>query len=154
MTDRILTDDEVRDIACNKQVGIALARVVEAAVLQRCVTERAARKRERAAFDAGAAWQKDANTLWLGGGQGFSGTFNAPKYHKAKDELYPLPKRIVPRTVTLSDGTRVFWDNTHNRFGSNQDFLALNVYTYAKTPADARALADLVEHPTMEVDDD
>ena len=144
------------------------ARAVEAAVLAKIdrsgwpkaglpIAEREARARERLAFHNGAVWGEEKNSIYLGGGQ-----YARPK-PKNVDELYPLSTKRVSRTVTLSDGLSVtghkdgvFTFGTGHQAidipaGTNQVACLLS---RAKTPADARLLADLAERPTEEVPDD
>ena len=152
MTDRVLTDKEVDDllIANMKYQGSVGAhprvRAIEAAVLAKMsemgfrkeiplaapygfVTEREARKREREAWDAGAYYVAEQ-----------------------KDRRYPIPTVKKHRTVTLSDGTTIskgasdwYSTGTHVYAGAEVP------WRFARTPADARVLADLVENPYEEV---
>ena len=166
MTDRVLTDDEVQSLINDKwwfskhsAAGeISLARAVEAATLAKCgeriaienhgtkiiavngqpvVTEREARTRERTAFSAGAR-RHGAGVEWI---------------TEQINGYYPLPTVKRPRTVTLSDGTTVRMESDGTWFwsGVRKPFYATTPLVHAKTPADARLLADLVESPYEEV---
>lgn len=129
--------------------------------------EREARKRvlmgQREAWDACYAF------ITALAGRGLLGSrYDYPD--KERDRRYPLPTRRVPRTVVLSDGLRIYarelsgvtlFHHDHTLEGvapECADFQCTeshtSVYRLAKTPADARLLADLVERPYDEVPDD
>lgn len=111
---------------------------------ERTVTEREARKRvlmgQREGWDAcirelNAHCTSGPDQKW----------WNRADFQRGRDIRYPLSTKRVPRTVKLSDGRRV---------SSDDDGWAYSPYSHAKTPADARLLADLVERPYDEVLDD
>ena len=122
-------------------------------LLSHCVLEREARTRERAAWDACAKHE-------LGRSYASCGEYN----RRARDMVYPLPTVRRPRTVTLSDGMTVSrklnatdntpwllcWEAKSPDHGLRTGETA-NPYAYARTPADARVLADLVESPYEDV---
>lgn len=100
------------------------------------VPEREARTRERAAWDASSRHDcGDPNVVPHAG---------CSRCDAERDLRYPLPTTTRPRTVTLSDGTRI---------SSGGAGLTSGVFRFAKTPADARLLADLMERPTEDVPD-
>ena len=137
MADQVLTD-------------LAAKVVEDMARAKQYVTEREARRRERKAYALG--YLHCARLL--------------PHYHdddmiEGRDKRYPKPTTTKPRTVTLSDGTSVSATTishgpafyfTQRTFGlGGRSGSTNNPLTLAKTPADARLLADLVERPTEEV---
>lgn len=184
MTDKLLSDNELKGIVLGAwhgtDRGYAVARAVEAAVLAkiprtvpvafsvsdatvgttRFVTEREARKRvvlgQREGWDACYAF------ITALAGRGLLGSrYDYPD--KERDIRYPLPTKRVPRTVVLSDGMTVTrGDNNRNNGWCVLDERGRFVFdtatncplSLAKTPADARLLADLVERPYDEVPDD
>lgn len=117
------------------------------------VTAREARRRERAAWRKGflKAWE-DARAcvrekamfgsmLWDKDRQ--VPIMDAEFFNEEPEFIYPdvsLPTTKRARTVTLSDGGTV-----------RSDLITDRPYGLAKTPADARALAELMERPFEEV---
>lgn len=85
--------------------------------------------------------------------------WNRADFQRGRDIRYPLPTKRVPRTVVLSDGTKVSrldgafrWKIDRGENGGHANTGDVP-YCTAKTPADARLLADLVERPYDEVPD-
>ncbi len=110
-----------------------------------------ARRRERAAYMFG----------WLDCPATAIQSITETQAWRKRDRRFPLLTKRVPKTVTLSDGTMVRpqkggdgMTRFHCVRGASE-YVCRNKppYAIAKTPADARLLADLVEHPYDEVPD-
>lgn len=160
MADRVLSEQElvsayaVAAFGGRWQDGL---RAVEAAVLREIkrrdpvvVTEREARKRERAAWVDCVEFTEHGNNR-----------SDLPWQEWALLECnrrYPLPTVTRPRTVKLSNGATVEGSVGNvlivSSDGGGGTVGKAAIFSFAKTPADARALADLVEHPTEEVPDE
>jgi len=174
MTERVLSDDEIGDITVGQVGNYAasfgakwmgeFARAVEAEVLAKVAmwppkllvdggeyvsraemnsqlkylrekAEHAARRRERAAWSEGRKSQDRFREYGL----------STAEVWRDRDTLYPLPTVTRPRTVTLSDGAQC------TVIGTAAEREPWRVFRAARTPDDARKLADLVEHPMEEV---
>jgi len=139
------------------------ARAIEAAVLagmawkvrdgviqwngQAMVPEAEARKRERMAYGFG----------WLDNEKMPPDGLTERQMQVRMDARYPLPTKRVPRQVVMSDGIQI---TAELRPDGDPIFRASNgdasipraaYYMWARTPDDARKLADLAEHPFEEV---
>ncbi len=140
------------------------------------VPEREARRRERAAWRKGflKAWE-DARAcvrekamfgsmLWDKDRQ--VPIMDAEFFNEEPEFIYPdvpLPATARARTVTLSDGTTLRCTETGSLrqvfevcvVGKSPQYWSDGgdplIYKFAKTPADARLLADLVEHPVEKI---
>ena len=122
------------------------------------VPEREARRRERAAFMDGVrselTWQRASMT----------GVADHDRVIADRDDRFPLPVTKRARTVTLSDGTTVnraeingtiLYFHTWREYGlGGRTGSTITPFKLARTPADARALAELVERPFEDVADD
>jgi hypothetical protein len=169
MTYRVLTDNELKATYYPYSAVIDGLRAVEAAVIAKMtpvygskdsmfpppVTEREARKRERAAWSAALHF---AGRLVDGLNYGPRYDYPEKDPEKERDRLYPLPTVKRPRTVTLSYGmtvhaTRLEWGKPGWIIESASRCVpgAALPYEYAKTPEDAEKLADLVRHPYEEM---
>lgn len=164
MSERVLTDAEIRrafledgSAIWTDAQALAACRAVEAAVLakvrgaaaftvtasdaNRCISESACRRRERAAFDQG--WNA----------RGSIGSFG--DCDTARDLVYPLPRVTRPREITLSThhtyrfvGGLTWWEW---RPEESKEWYSVPAPLLA-TAEDAAKVADVWAHPTEEVE--